>query len=163
MIAELVLVPGAVDCKITLSLCVCVCMYTAVLYRSFKIIVLWGITIFIIDENSLFVDEDRFHCYLIIHWTINIFHLYKVKQSLYRPGQSLGVPGTEATRFHDSSSLSSLVFSPKAGFGRNQSPVRRPVWLWQKPIYGENINQKRLSVLTYRDVGYTAESSVTGK
>ena len=23
-----------------------------------------------------------------------------------------------------------LVFSPKAGFGRNQSPVRRPVWLW---------------------------------
>ena len=25
---------------------------------------------------------------------------------------------------------SSLVFSPKAGFGRNQSPVRRPVWLW---------------------------------
>ena len=30
----------------------------------------------------------------------------------------------------ESSSLSSLVFSPKAGFGRNQSPVRRPVWLW---------------------------------
>ena len=29
-----------------------------------------------------------------------------------------------------SSSSSSLVFSPKAGFGRNQSPVRRPVWLW---------------------------------
>ena len=28
------------------------------------------------------------------------------------------------------SSSSSLVFSPKAGFGRNQSPVRRPVWLW---------------------------------
>ena len=27
-------------------------------------------------------------------------------------------------------SSSSLVFSPKAGFGRNQSPVRRPVWLW---------------------------------
>ena len=25
---------------------------------------------------------------------------------------------------------SSLVFSPKAGFGRNQSPVRRPVWPW---------------------------------
>ena len=25
---------------------------------------------------------------------------------------------------------SSLVFSSKAGFGRNQSPVRRPVWLW---------------------------------
>ena len=25
---------------------------------------------------------------------------------------------------------SSLVFSPKAGYGRNQSPVRRPVWLW---------------------------------
>ena len=25
---------------------------------------------------------------------------------------------------------SSSVFSPKAGFGRNQSPVRRPVWLW---------------------------------
>ena len=25
---------------------------------------------------------------------------------------------------------SSLVFSPKAGFGRNQSPVRQPVWLW---------------------------------
>ena len=24
----------------------------------------------------------------------------------------------------------SLVFSPKAGYGRNQSPVRRPVWLW---------------------------------
>ena len=23
-----------------------------------------------------------------------------------------------------------LLFSPKAGFGRNQSPVRRPVWLW---------------------------------
>ena len=29
------------------------------------------------------------------------------------------------------SSSSSLVFSPKAGFGRNQSPVRRPVWLWR--------------------------------
>ena len=28
------------------------------------------------------------------------------------------------------SSSSSSVFSPKAGFGRNQSPVRRPVWLW---------------------------------
>ena len=28
------------------------------------------------------------------------------------------------------SSSSSLVFSPKAGFGRNQSPGRRPVWLW---------------------------------
>ena len=27
-------------------------------------------------------------------------------------------------------SSSSLVFSPKAGSGRNQSPVRRPVWLW---------------------------------
>ena len=27
-------------------------------------------------------------------------------------------------------SSSSLVFSPKAGYGRNQSPVRRPVWLW---------------------------------
>ena len=25
---------------------------------------------------------------------------------------------------------SSLVFSPKAGYGRNQNPVRRPVWLW---------------------------------
>ena len=25
---------------------------------------------------------------------------------------------------------SSLVFSPKASYGRNQSPVRRPVWLW---------------------------------
>ena len=25
-------------------------------------------------------------------------------------------------------SSSSLVFNPKAGFGRNQSPVRRPVW-----------------------------------
>ena len=23
-----------------------------------------------------------------------------------------------------------VVFSPKAGYGRNQSPVRRPVWLW---------------------------------
>ena len=29
---------------------------------------------------------------------------------------------------------SSLVFSPKAGFGRNQSPVRRPVWLWHTAI-----------------------------
>ena len=28
------------------------------------------------------------------------------------------------------SSSSSSVFSPKAGFGRNQSPVTRPVWLW---------------------------------
>ena len=26
--------------------------------------------------------------------------------------------------------IQSLVFSPKAGYGRNQSPVRRPVWLW---------------------------------
>ena len=25
---------------------------------------------------------------------------------------------------------SSLVFSPKAGFGRYQSPVRLPIWLW---------------------------------
>jgi hypothetical protein len=25
---------------------------------------------------------------------------------------------------------SSLVFSLWAGFGRNQNPVRRPVWLW---------------------------------
>ena len=30
----------------------------------------------------------------------------------------------------DDEESSSLVFSPKAGFGRNQSPVRRPVWLW---------------------------------
>ena len=28
------------------------------------------------------------------------------------------------------SSSSSLVFNPKPGYGRNQSPVRRPVWLW---------------------------------
>ena len=27
-------------------------------------------------------------------------------------------------------SSSSLVCSPRPGFGRNQSPVRRPVWLW---------------------------------
>ena len=26
--------------------------------------------------------------------------------------------------------IHSLVFSPKAGYGRNQSPVRRLVWLW---------------------------------
>ena len=31
---------------------------------------------------------------------------------------------------HTHTSSSSLVFSPKAGYGRNQSPVRRPVWLW---------------------------------
>ena len=31
---------------------------------------------------------------------------------------------------------SSLVFSPKAGFGRNQSPVRRPVWLWHTAFLG---------------------------
>ena len=33
------------------------------------------------------------------------------------------------TGYADSSS-SLLVFSPKVGFGRNQSPVRRLVWLW---------------------------------
>ena len=33
-------------------------------------------------------------------------------------------------RLSQLTSSSSLVFSPKAGFGRNQSPVRRPVWLW---------------------------------
>ena len=34
----------------------------------------------------------------------------------------------------NSASSSSLVFSPKAGFGRNQSPVRRPVWLWHTAL-----------------------------
>ena len=27
-------------------------------------------------------------------------------------------------------SSSSLAFSPKTGYGRSQSSVRRPVWLW---------------------------------
>ena len=34
---------------------------------------------------------------------------------------------TTTTKINMTSSSSSLVFSPKAGFGRNQSPVRRPV------------------------------------
>jgi len=56
MITKLVLVPGAVDCKITLCMCVCVCvcmcvcvcvcvLYTAVPYRYFKLIVWWVIAI----------------------------------------------------------------------------------------------------------------------
>ena len=45
-----------------------------------------------------------------------------------RKGTSLG------TEIYRSISSSSLVFSPKAGFGRNQSPVRRPVWLWHTAL-----------------------------
>ena len=40
-----------------------------------------------------------------------------------------GTAWTVFNRLRIGKSSSSLVFSPKAGFGRNQSPVRRPVWL----------------------------------
>ena len=47
-------------------------------------------------------------------------------------GYGTGYPMIRDAIFSKHSSIisSSLVFSPKAGFGRNQSPVRRPVWLW---------------------------------
>jgi hypothetical protein len=31
-----------------------------------------------------------------------------------------------------------LVFSPWAGFGRNQSPVRLPVWLWHAAFWASS-------------------------
>jgi hypothetical protein len=34
-----------------------------------------------------------------------------------------------------SSLINQLVFSPWAGCGRNQSPVRRPVWLWHAALW----------------------------
>jgi hypothetical protein len=31
-----------------------------------------------------------------------------------------------------------LVFSPQAGFSRNQSSVRRPVWLWKRAFWASS-------------------------
>jgi hypothetical protein len=31
-----------------------------------------------------------------------------------------------------------IVFSPWAGFGKNQSPVRRPVWLWHTAFWASS-------------------------
>ena len=37
--------------------------------------------------------------------------------------------------------IHSLVFSPQAGFSRNQSPVKRPVWLWHTASWANSQGQ----------------------
>jgi hypothetical protein len=42
-----------------------------------------------------------------------------------------------------------LVFSPWAGFGRNQSPVRRPVWLWHAAFWASEGIHVYICIYTY--------------
>ena len=96
--------------------------YTIQLQRDIDRVGEWTV------ENGMQINPNKSKAIL--------FTAARTKDTLqyYLPGVLVPVQNRINLRSHlswaDQVNSSSLVFSPKAGFGRNQSPVRRPVWLW---------------------------------
>ena len=75
-----------------------------------------------------------------VHLTCHIYLLLILRMCGALPTFPLMNVCTRTTRCNGTF-IHSLVFSPQAGFSRNQNPVRRPVWLWHTASWANSQGQ----------------------